>query len=397
MYDLVIRNGRLIDPANSIDEILDLAVQDGKIAEVGIGLPKGRKQDVDATDCIVTPGLIDIHTHVYEHATLLGINPDQTCLSRGVTTVVDAGSAGCMTFRGLRKYICEKSATRVLALLNIACHGLAGAGCAGEEFGPGGENDHLNALKLRQCIECIEANRDLIVRLDRNITDNGRTELEAFSRAQMASASCKVPLMVHHTNSNIKLESGKDALISCPGSLKKGDVYTHTFHGHQSSIYDPTTKTIHPSIMQLQRNVGVLFDVGHGQGSFDWKVAEAAAQQGFWTDLISTDLHSGNVNGLAKDLPNVMTKLKAVGMPIPKIIEASTWAPAKAINREDDLGSLSIGREADISLLQVRQHQQKMEDSFGVCKIVEETIVPKAVWRAGQAFPIKPRDHDPTV
>ena len=180
MYDLVIRNGRLIDPANHIDDIRDLAVQDGKIAQVGKDLPKGR-QDVDATDCIVTPGLIDIHTHVYEHATLLGINPDDCCLSRGkstskyfsqffsmcdisgVTTVVDGGSAGCMTFHGLRKYICEKSATRVLAFLNIACHGLAGAGCSGKEFGPGGENDHLNALKLRQCIECTEANGDLIV------------------------------------------------------------------------------------------------------------------------------------------------------------------------------------------------------------------------------------------
>lgn len=165
---------------------------------------------------------------------------------------MDAGSSGCMTFAGLRKYICEQSHTRVLAFLNIACHGLAGAGCSGEDFGPGGENDHIHSAKLKPCIDCCVANNDIIVgikvRLDRNITDNGRNELEVFSRAQMAASSCKLPLMVHHTNSTLDLASSDTALISCPGSLKKGDIYTHTFHGHASTIY--VENDIHPSIIK---------------------------------------------------------------------------------------------------------------------------------------------------
>lgn len=147
-----------------------------------------------------------------------------------------------MTFKGLRKYVSDVSQTRVLAFLNIACHGMAGAGCSGPDFGPGGENDHLNSLKLKPLIKCVQEHPDLIVgvkvRLDRNITDNGRTELEVFTRAQMAASSCKLPLMVHHTNSGIELASSDHALVSCPGSLQKGDIYTHTFHGHASSILE---------------------------------------------------------------------------------------------------------------------------------------------------------------
>lgn len=159
-----------------------------------------------------------------------------------------------MTFNGLRKFICEASRTRVLAFLNIACHGMAGAGCSGEEFGVGGENDHLNALKLNACINCIEANRDLIVgvkvRLDVNITNNGRNEFEAFSRARAAAAATKTPLMVHHTNSGIELTSSDEVSVSCPGSLRRGDIYTHTFHGHKSSIYDAKTKSIYSGVVQ---------------------------------------------------------------------------------------------------------------------------------------------------
>lgn len=158
-----------------------------------------------------------------------------------------------MTFKGLRKFICEQNKTRVLAFLNIACHGQAGAGCSGPEFGPGGENDHLNAIKLDHCTKIIEENRDIIVgvkvRLDKNITDGGRTELEVFYRAISASTRTNTPLMVHHTNSSISLGPSETAYTSCPGSLKPGDIYTHAFHGCESTILNSEEGSIYPSVV----------------------------------------------------------------------------------------------------------------------------------------------------
>lgn len=340
----------------------------------------------DASGCFVVPGLLDCHTHVYQYSTPLGIEVDEFCLKRGVTTVVDAGSAGASTFAGLRKFIAEKSITRVLAFVHIASHGLAAAGCAG--FGKGGECDSLNQVDVDQCVSCVQENRDMVVgvkvRLAADITDNGRNEEEAYRRALQAARKAEVPLMVHHAISTIPITKSVDGL-SCPGDLAAGDLYTHTFHGYPSSILDPKTWTI-PDTVWEAKNRGVLFDVGHGQGSFNWTVLEKCAAAGFWPDTISTDLHCDNLQGPAYDLPTVMTKLLHVGMPFVEVVRAVTVTPARALGISDRVGILAPGREADITILKLESCDVWLEDSAGQRRRVQQRVVPVAVFKGGELF-----------
>ena len=189
--------------------------------------PRDAAQVYDAAGQVVMPGLVDLHVHAYHLVTPLGMDVDHYCLGRGVTTAVDAGSAGCSTFPGFRAYLAERSRTRLLAFLNISCSGLAFAGLAGDEAVPG-ELDLLSMAPVRACIDCIEANRDLIVgvkiRLSDSCTAGGANESEAYRRAREAAASARVPLMVHHSFSTIGLEE-------CPGQMRAGDLYTHMYHG----------------------------------------------------------------------------------------------------------------------------------------------------------------------
>ncbi|XP_028402333.1 uncharacterized protein LOC114525284 [Dendronephthya gigantea] len=390
--DLLIINGLVIDPANDIDQIqLDIAVKDGKILNI---FKPGENtytasEIFDASGCYLTPGLIDVHVHCYEHVTSLGINPDDACLSRGVTTVVDAGSAGCGTFQGLRKFIIERNHTRVLAFLHITSHGLAGAGCSADAAG--GELDSLNHLQLDECVKCIEDNKDVIVgikiRLSESISNNGANEQEAYRRALMASKEAKVPLMVHHTISSIPLDS--NVQLSCPGNLRAGDIYTHTFHGHKSTIADLDRNSLHPIVHKTANQNGILFDVGHGQGSFSWKVADIASHEGFYPHLISTDLHLLSVNGPAYDLVTVMSKFYHLGMNIYDVIKAVTSQAANAIGWGNRIGSLSIGALADITILRLITGEFAMEDCEGNKRTCTRLFQPVAVWKDGVSFPIK--------
>lgn len=282
---LVVANGRVVDPANGIDAVRHIVVRDGIISAVTQEYPQFKTEEsgnvvkFDATGLIVCPGLVDLHAHLYTHVTPLGINVDHYCVGRGVTTAVDAGSAGATTLPGLREFIAKPSTTRVLAFLNIALHGLAAAGCTGS--GTGGELDSLNQCSTELCVKAVQDNRDFVVgikiRLSGDAANDGRNEPEAFQRALLASRTCKVPLMTHHTFSNIPLGSKGSAhtlsALGCPGSLGRGDVYTHTFHGFASTIINTSEGKMElDSAVVAARERGVLFDVGHGQGSFNWTV-----------------------------------------------------------------------------------------------------------------------------
>ena len=209
----------------------------------------------------------------------------------------------------------------MLAWLHLACHGLAGAACSGEEFGPGGEVDSVNVVKTELCVKTIRANRERIVgvkvRLDRNISNNGENERFVLKQALVAAREAEVPLMIHHTNSTVSLETVME-------SLSPGDVYTHSLSqwaGEGAGIVDRERREVRQCVLQA-RERGVIFDVGHGQGSFSWEIAEICAEAGFFPDTISTDLHSGNVDGLARDLPWVMSKFLQLG---PVIINHSNY------------------------------------------------------------------------
>ncbi|XP_060552567.1 deacetylase EF_0837-like isoform X2 [Ruditapes philippinarum] len=386
--DIIIKNGRVIDPGNQIDDILDVAIKDGKIFDVGRKLKLDTQSTYDATGLIVTPGLIDAHVHCYQYATPLGINPDDACLSRGVTTIIDAGSSGATTFLGLRKFIIDQSKTRVRCLLHIAMHGLAAAGCAGAA--PGGESDTLAILDENACVECVEANRDVIVgvkvRLQSSVCDKGRLEEEAYRRALSAAKRCGLPLMVHHCDSTVPTQTTSPGKLGCPKDLQAGDIFTHTYHGYESTILDSKTKTIHSDVIDA-RSRGVLFDCGHGAGAFNWTVAEMATKQNFWPDLLGSDLHTQNQEGPAYDLPMIMTKFLHLGMPLNEIIKSVTSSPARAYML-NSIGSLLKGNDADVSILRIDDCDVSIEDCIGQMRHVKKRIVPVSVWRGGKEHPV---------
>lgn len=387
MEDVVITGGRIIDPASGVDTIGDLYIHDGRIVHIDHhgGFQQGGavKKIIDANECIVTPGLIDCHAHAYEHVTPLGISIDGRCLSRGVTTVVDAGSAGCSTLNGLRKFIRERSQCRLYAFLHIASHGLASAGLAGLK--DGGEIDSLNQVDVEACVTAANSNRDFVVgikfRDGTSISDGGRNEQEAYRRALHAAKDANIPLMVHHINSTIPT-ARMPGLLTCPGDLRPGDIFTHTYHWHEGNIVCTQSGRLLPDVWDAKKR-GVLFDVAHGAGSFGWDIAETAAVEGFWPDMISTDLHTQCVNGPSYDLPTNMTRMLHVGMPFTEVIAAVTSKPAAAIGKSNEIGSLKLGNEADVTILSLEDCSIDLEDSQGQTRTIKQRFRPVRVLRAG--------------
>jgi dihydroorotase len=383
-HDSIIHGGHVVDPASGLDAVLDIGIREGRISAVEDSInPELADTTYNASGKIVTPGLVDLHIHGYHLVSPLGVPVDHYCLRRGVTTAVDAGSAGCSTFAGFRAFAIDRVKTRLLAFLNISCSGLAFGGLGGDASVPG-ELDLLKLASVRGCIDCIEQNRDVLVgvkiRLSASIADDGRNEAEAYSRALEASQSLRLPLMVHHALSTV-------SMVDCPGRMRSGDIYTHAYHGFPSSVVNSLTRKPHEAVIQA-RERGVLFDIGHGQGSFNWTVAEICAREGFWPDTISTDIHSGTCEGPAYDMPTVMTRLLHVGMPLTEVVARSTFEPAKAIGWEDRIGTLGIGREADIAVFSVEAIDMHLEDCQSQLRRIHRRLVPQAVWRAGVAHPI---------
>jgi dihydroorotase len=239
--------------------------------------------------------------------------------------------------------------------------------------------DLLKLADLKGCIDCGEANRDRIVgvkiRLSDSIADEGRNEVEAYRRALEAARALNLPLMVHHAFSVVPL-------ADCPGKMIRGDIYTHCYHGFPSTIINPESRRVDPTVWQA-RERGVLFDIGHGQGSFNWTVGELSIQQGFWPDTISTDLHSGTCEGPAYDLPTVMTRLLHLGMPLNEVVRRCTIEPAKVVGWQDRIGSLSVGRDADVAVFALEEVDLQLEDCQSQMRRVRQQLTPQAVWRAG--------------
>ena len=379
LYDSLVRGGRVIDPANDIDGVLDVAISGGKIVAVAANLDVELAHDVyDAGGKLVTPGLVDLHTHTYDLVTPLGIDVDHYCLGRGVTTAVDAGSAGCDTFRGFRAFSVERFRTRVLAFLNIARAGLA-VGAATLKEAPG-ELESPKFIDADECATCVEDNRDILigvkVRLSASIADNGANEPLAYEASREAAKTTATPLMVHHTLSTIPLEAS-------PGQMQPGDVYTHCYHGYKSTIIDPETRRIHASVLEARQR-GVLFDTGHGMGSFNWTVAEICAAEDFWPDTISTDMHSLTCDGPGYDLPTVMSRLLHLGMSLPEVVRSSTVNAAAAIGWQDRLGSLGVGRDADLTVLSMSDVDVDLEDCQGQVRRMRRRLKAEAVWKGGE-------------
>ena len=377
MYDLVIRGGRLIDPGRSVDEPLEVAFHAGRVAAVTSSLADARAAEtIDATGLIVAPGMIDLHVHVYDGVSHYGVPPDPTCLARGVTTAVDAGSAGAATFPGFPRYIIEASATRLLALLNISRIGLV----TGAELDPPiGELEDLRHLSVPAAVRCVEANRDVIlgikIRLSANLAANGKNELQALKLAREAADATGLPVMIHTPNSSL----GLPAILA---EMRGGDILTHCFHAHSSGILDSNGVVLPEVRSAIAR--GVLLDVGHGKGSFAYEVARAALAQGVLPHTISSDLHRYNLHGPVFDLASTVSKFLHLGLELPDALRRVTTTPAAVIKMPNELGTLAVGAAGDAVVFRVCDGKRPLADTVGRVEELQRWIEPVYVVRAGR-------------
>jgi dihydroorotase len=364
------------DRASGLEgELRDVAISGGRIAKVelpGVLRTCDAREVFDATGKLVMPGLVDLHAHGFAGMGEVGIDFDDFCIARGTTTVVDAGSAGSANFEGFRRYIIDTSATRVLCFLNVSMIGITTPAMIGS-------NQAKAHLSADECQRCIEANRDVIVGvkvlLSRWNSDGGKNEQRAFDAALEATAATGLPLMTHHSSSSIPLED-------CPGKLRPGDIYTHCFHPFETTIMKCPSGGVEPVVVEAQKR-GVLMDVGHGSGSFSWPVVERCIADGFVPDAISTDIWTLTSQGPCYDLPTVMSRFLHVGMPLADVIAASTLQPAQAMGWSDRIGTLTPGRMADITCLDLDDVDILLEDSNSQLRRLRRRLKPAAVWRDG--------------
>jgi dihydroorotase len=371
-YDLVIQNGRVLDPGTGLDGYFDVAFRDGKVASVAPKIDPGDAETIDARDKLVTPGLVDAHVHVYEGVSHYGIPPDPTCLAQGATTVLDAGSAGADTFTGFRKYIIEASETRIFAMLNISSMGMLA-----EEVG---ELDDIKWANIPKALAAIEANRDVIlgvkVRLTRELNCSEASGIRPLFLAREAADAAGLPLMVHPQ------DSWADSIDQVLGVLRKDDVMTHMYHGMRHGILDENGR-IQPAV-QAARDRGVRFDVGHGQGSFNWDVCSKAMEHGFLPDTISSDLHSHNVEGPVFDLLTTVSKFLLLGMSLHDALQRVTVEPAKTVGMPGRIGTLAVGAEGDAVVIEQREGRFDLVDSHGVVRQTDMKLVPIVVVKGGR-------------
>lgn len=368
--DVDVVGGRLLDPARGIDAVGTVSVRRGLIASAGDRpASDGNVQRIDAGGLLVTPGLVDLHTHLYPGVSHYGIEPDAHCLGRGVTTAVDAGSAGAQTFPGLRRYVIDRSRTGILAFLNIAVEGMISSLV--------GELEDIRWASPEQTVARAREHPDVIVGIKVRLGYQmvGEDPAPAFRLARQAADALGLPLMVHV----IDMRPGLAWLLP---RLSRGDIVTHCFHGNDGGILDARGRVLGEALGARER--GVLFDVGHGVGSFDYRVARAAVGQGFAPDTVSSDLHAHNLGGPVYDQATTLSKLLHVGMPLGDVIRASTSTPALAVGRKDGIGSMSIGASADLSILELRTGNWALPDAAGHTEVVEQLLVPKMVIKAGR-------------
>jgi len=373
---LVLTGGRLLDPGRGIDEIADIEVDNGVVTTIGLPremAPSGRVpglETLDLSGLLVTPGFIDLHTHLFEGVSHYGIDPDTYCLGRGVTTAVDAGSSGAQTFPGFRRYVIERSATRILAFLHIAVEGMI--------TNLVGELEDLRWASPAQAVARAREHSDVIVGIKVRLGYQmvGDDPAPAMRLAREAAGALGLPLMVHV----IDMRPPISWLL---GHLASGDVVTHCFHGNEGGILDERG-TLFPEVRRA-RERGVLFDIGHGVGSFAYRVARSALAQDFPPDTISSDLHAHNVDGPAYDQATTLSKLLHVGMPLEDVVRATTSAPAHALRRESRIGSVTPGLGADLTAFELREGHWYLPDGAGATEVIERLLVPRIVVRGGEA------------
>ena len=372
MYDILIKNGVVIDPSQGLHEKRDIAITKGKIESMEKDISSDKAREIiDASEHIVTPGLIDIHVHVYPGVSHYGIDADTHALAHGVTTVMDAGSSGADTFEGFRRYVVNVSDTRIVAFLNISTMGMISPSV--------GELEDLRFADVEKAIEVIERNRDIIqgvkVRMSRSIVgDNG---IQPLLLAKRAAEAVKMPIMVHVGNTPMPLA---DIL----GEMRRGDILTHCFHGSENGILDNQGNIL--DAVRKAVNKGVNLDVGHGRGSFSFNVAEKALAQGVSPQTISSDLHHYNVFGPVYNLATTVSKFLYLGLSLNEALSKVTLTPAKLLGIDEELGNLRKGSIADVSIFKLKKGNFSFLDTVGKTVVGNRLLKPAAVVKGGKVY-----------
>ena len=363
-YDLILRGGRVIDPSQAIDDTLDVAFANGRLAALGKNLDAGGSTEVrDVAGKIVTPGLIDLHTHVYWGGTSLGV--DAAALSRNgaVATHVDTGSAGPGNFAGFRTHVIECSPVRIIPYLNISFAGIYGF----SKRVMVGESGDQRLLAPIDTAEIIRANRDVIagikVRVGRNAS--GTAGLVPLDIARQVADEVGMPMMVH-------IDEPPPTLPDVLARMRSGDILTHCFRAFPNAPITAEGRVL-DAVLEA-RGRGVVFDIGHGMGSFAFSTARAMLAAGFAPDTISSDVHALCIDGPAYDLVTTLSKFLFLGMPLADVIARATSKAAVALQRPD-LGTLAIGGHGEASILDLSAGRFALTDSVGETVMAEQRLL----------------------
>src|SRR5262245_24536125 len=368
-FDLMLTGGTVLNPASGLNRDLDIGIAGDRIAAIDSKLPReNAKKVLDVRGCYVTPGLIDFHVHSYWGVNPYGFNADPICLASGVTTAVDARSSGAVNFLGFIKLVHEQSRARMLAFVALAQHGV---------LNDPGELENLKFADPDGAAQRVSDARNIgvgiKVRLHKKaVGDNGR---EALRLAVRTGEACKAPVMVHIGNTAISMEEIVE-------TLRPGDVVTHCYTPQQPAIVDEKRRL--RTAVRNAHERGVIFDVGHANGHFDFDLVRSAMGDGLLPDIISSDLHGRmGPNNPVVDLPTTMTKFLHLGLSLEQVVAACTVNPARVIGWQDRLGSLEVGREADIAVLMLANEPTKLRDCVGGEWNVNQRLAVRWTIRAG--------------
>ena len=373
-YDLVIANGEVLDPSQKLRGKRDIGIKHGQIAGIETSIPAARAvQRIDAAGKLVTPGLVDLHTHLVPHLGI-GLPADELVGITAVTTAVSAGDAGWQTFGAVRHYAIPQARTRIFAFVHIASIGLAGGLAPGEML-------NIDYANVDGCAKAVIENPDIALGVKVRITDTvvGQNGLEPLRRAIRAAelVGKGVPVMCH-------IGAAPGSLSDLLDLLRPGDILTHAYSGAGNNTVQ--NGQLLPAARAAKQR-GVIFDVGHGGGSFDYTVCEPALQQGAVPDTISSDIHAVSINTPGyPTLPNVMSKFLNLGMPLEDVVAKTTVEPAKIIGRVPGLGTLRLGAPADVAVFDLVDGPVEFVDTRNNKRNGTKKLVPVLTVKAGRPF-----------